>query len=124
MKFGCRAKRTGVFHVQDRPVVLHVGSDVVKTMSCMIQSDGVLMGCSTFGHMAGLLTKGISFFSMRCGGEMTPAQYQMMPPIAVAERGNMWVPIKGSWRDPALYSRDIFSQALEQLIQSKAAAAH
>lgn len=116
---GCKAKRLDIFHLQGKPVVLHVGSDVVKTMSCMIHADGLLMGCSTFGQIAGILNKGISFFSAQCGGQLTPEQYQLIPPMAIAERGDMWVPIAGSWRDPVLQANEIFLRALDQLIENK-----
>lgn len=100
-------------------IVLHVGTDVQNDLSCMIQADGVLMGCSTFGHIAGVFTKGISMFSMNCDGEKTPAQYKIIPPLAVAERGHMWVPIGGSWRDPVLTSVSLFRGALETLLSQR-----
>lgn len=99
--------------------MLHVGPDVQNAMSCMIHADGVVMGCSTFGQIAGLLTKGISFFSMQCGGAATPDQYKSIPPMAVAERGYLWVPIAGSWRDPVLASVELFRGALDTLITLK-----
>ena len=115
----CSPKRSGVFRVVGQPVVLHVGPDVQNAMSCMIQSDAVLMGCSTFGQVAGLLTKGISFFSTDCGGPSTPYQYKTIPPLAVAEKGRLWVPISGSWRDPVLASTDIFRAALDELVTTE-----
>ena len=115
----CSPQRTGVFNVLRRPITLHVGPDVQNAMSCMIQADGLLMGCSTFGHVAGLLTKGISFFSMHCSGEKTPAQYKTIPPLAIAERGHLWVPVAGSWRDPILKSTEPLSAALDTLIRTK-----
>lgn len=39
------------------------------------------MGCSTFGQVAGLLTKGIKFFSTDCGGPSTPYQYKTIPTL-------------------------------------------
>lgn len=99
--------------------MLHVGPDVQNAMSCMIQADAVLMGCSTFGQVAGLLTKGISMFSTDCGGASTPYQYKTIPPLAVAERGRLWVPVVGSWRDPVLTATDILSGALDDLIAIK-----
>lgn len=99
-----------------KPIVLQVGSDVQNAMSCMIQADAVLMGCSTFGQVAGLLTKGISLFSTDCGGPSTPYQYKTIPPLAVAERGNLWVPVTGSWRDPVLASKELLGGALDELI--------
>ena len=99
--------------------MLHVGADVQNAMSCMIQADAVLMGCSTFGQVAGLLTKGISLFSTDCGGPSTPDQYKTIPPIAVAERGHLWVPVSGSWRDPVLFSTKLLSGALDDLLGTK-----
>ena len=98
-------------------IVLHVGHDVQNAMSCMIQADGLLMGCSTFGQVAGLLTRGISFFSQHCSGQMTPAQYKVIPPLAIAERGRMWVPVEGSWRDPVLASMGPLRGALRTLLK-------
>ena len=77
------------------------------------------MGCSTFGQVAGLLTKGISLFSTDCGGPHTPPQYKNIPPLAVAEKGYLWVPISGSWRDPVLASTEILRTALDELIATK-----
>ena len=82
----------------------------------MIQADGVLMGCSTFGQIAGLLTKGVSLFSTQCGGARTPVQYKLIPPLAVAEMGHLWVPVAGSWRDPVLQSPALLTGALDMLI--------
>lgn len=115
----CSAHRSGIFRVQGRPLYLHVGLDVQNAMSCMIQADGLLMGCSTFGHVAGLLTDGISFFSTECEGAMSPVQYKMVPPLAIAEQGHMWVPVAGSWRTPALTSTNIFEVALDELLRIK-----
>lgn len=117
--YPCGPERSGNFHVLGKPIVLHVGSDVQNALSCMIQSDGLLMGCSTFGQVAGLLTKGISFFSMHCSGGRTPTQYKTIPPLAVAERGHMWVPVSGSWRDPVLTSTDILSSTLDTFLSSR-----
>lgn len=83
------------------------------------QADGVLMGCSTFGQIAGILTNGIKFFSVGCMGHVTPVQYRMIPPFAIAEYGHMWVPIDGSWRDPVLSAEAIFHDALRELILTK-----
>ena len=108
----CPPERSGVFHVLNKDIVLHVGTDVKNALSCMIEADGILMGCSTFGQVAGLLTYGISFFSMHCAGDRSPAQYKTIPPLAVAERGHMWVPVQGSWRDPVLASTGPLRHAL------------
>lgn len=78
------------------------------------------MGCSTFGQIAGLITKGIKFFSVGCVGRMTPVQYRMMPPLAIAEYGHTWVPIDGSWRTPVLSALGVFKVALTKLIRQKA----
>eukprot|EP00904_Undaria_pinnatifida_P013525 jgi/Undpi1/9302/HiC_scaffold_26.g11760.m1 len=116
----CRPNRSGVFRVQGRPLLLHVGNDVTNALSCMIQADGLLMGCSTFGQLAGVLNEGgISFFSTGCGGLGTAVQYKMVPPLAVAERGHMWVPVAGSWRDPVLESSGMFMAALDELLKAK-----
>ncbi|CAM9178418.1 unnamed protein product [Ectocarpus sp. 12 AP-2014] len=115
----CIPKRSGIFRIRDKSFVLHVGSDVQNELSCMIQADGVVMGCSTFGQIAGLLTRGISFFSTRCGGERTAAQSKAIPPLAIAERGHLWVPIEGSWHDPVLSSTSIFRAALDTLVAAK-----
>lgn len=88
-------------------------------MSCMIHADGILMGCSTFGHIAGILTKGISFFSMQCHGKRTRDQYRLVPPIALSERGKLWVPVSGSWRNPALWSNGALTEALEDYLAIK-----
>ena len=108
-----------MFRVVGKTIVLHVSHDVQNAMSCMIQADAVLMGCSTFGQVAGLLTNGISFFSTECDGPKTPFQYKIIPPLAVAERGHLWVPISGSWRDPVLTSTQILRGALDDLIAVK-----
>lgn len=116
----CRPSRSGVFRVRGRSLLLHVGADVANALSCMIQADGLLMGCSTFGQLAGILNEGgISFFSTDCGGLGTAVQYKMVPPLAVAERGYMWVPVAGSWRDPVLKSSGMFTAALEELLRAK-----
>ena len=96
-----------------------MGEDVENALSCMIQADGLLMGCSTFGQVAGLLSKGISFFSMHCSGGRTPTQYKTIPPIAIAERGHLWVPVAGSWRDPVLTSTDILRSTLDTFIAAR-----
>lgn len=117
----CSPNRSGIFRVAGKPIVLQVGSDVQNAMSCMIQADAVLMGCSTFGQVAGLLAKGISLFSTDCGGPSTPYQYKTIPPLAVAERGYLWVPVSGSWRDPVLASTELLEGALDELIASRRA---
>ena len=105
--------------MEEKPIILHVGHDVGNAMSCMIQSDGVMMGCSAFGQVAGLLTEGIRFFSTQCDGTNTPDQLKGMPPLAIAERGYLWVPISGSWRDPVLVSTEILDGALDTLLEYK-----
>eukprot|EP00752_Nemacystus_decipiens_P015661 g13975.t2 len=115
----CSPAHDGIFKIVDKKIVLHVGSDVQNALSCMIHADGILMGCSTFGQMAGVLTKGISMFSVQCDGPRTPAQYKLIPPFALAERGNLWVPVAGSWRDPALISTSLFAGALDTLLAGR-----
>lgn len=115
----CKPTRDGIFNVLSKNIILHVGEDVQNAMSCMIQADGLLMGCSTFGQVAGILSKGISMFSMKCVGPKTPHQYATTPPLAVAERGHLWVPIEGSWRDPILSSVSSFRGALDALLSQK-----
>lgn len=107
-----------MFDVANKPIVLHVGDDAMNALSCMALADGVVMGCSAFGQIAGLFSNGISMFSVACDGARTAAQYKMIPPIAIAERGEMWVPVEGSWRNPSLPSVAIFDQALDQHLKS------
>lgn len=114
------ASRTDTFRVEGKPVVLHLGRNAPEALSCMVHADGLLMGCSTFGQLAGVLNGGgISFFSTECGGHGAPLQSKMIPPLTVAERGRMWVPIAGSWRDPVLRAKHIFSAALDELLKRK-----
>lgn len=115
----CNPNREGVFHVLEKNIVLHVGEDVLNALSCMIQADGLLMGCSTFGQLAGILSKGISMFSKQCLGSKTPVQYGGTPPLAVAERGHLWVPIEGSWRNPYLSAVSAFRGALDTLLSQR-----
>ena len=74
-------RSSGMFDVQGMPLVLHVGMDVPNDLNCMIQADGVLMGCSTFGQIAGMLNKGLSFFSVGCHGPFNGPHYKMVPPM-------------------------------------------
>lgn len=100
------------------PLYLHVGIDVQNDISCMIQADGILMGCSTFGQISGVLSKGIRFFSFECSGLGTPNHYKMMPPLAIAEKGSMWIPLSGSWHDPVIISQEIFQAALDEHLRN------
>ena len=102
------------FQVVNKDIVVHLG-DVKQALSCMIRADGIVMGCSTLGQVAGMLSEGISMFSTRCNGRQTGWQYKMMPALAVAERGHMWVPVAGSWHDLQLNATDIFRAALDSL---------
>lgn len=77
----CSSTHSGTFLVQDKRLHLHVGPDVENALSCMIEADGLLMGCSTFGQLAGLLSEGIKFFSVSCQGWKTGYHYQMVPPM-------------------------------------------
>ena len=117
--YACSPVRPGTFNAIGKPIVLHVGPDVHNALQCMIQADGLLMGCSTFGQIAGILSQGISFFSTHCSGFRTPAQYKIIPPIAVAERGYLWVPVAGSWHEPVLNSTDILNCALDTHLGNK-----
>lgn len=117
----CNPDRTGIFRINDKPLYLHVGLDVQNELSCMIQADGILMGCSTFGQMAGVLGKGLKFFSYQCSGAKTPNHYKMMPALAIAEGGHRWIPVSGSWHDPAIMSQSIFKMALGIYLNEKVA---
>ncbi|CAN0029784.1 unnamed protein product [Scytosiphon promiscuus] len=77
----CPSPRSGVFLVGGKSLYLHVGLDVENAMSCMIEADGLLMGCSTFGQVAGLFSEGLRFFSVGCEGWATAPHYQLMPPM-------------------------------------------
>lgn len=77
----CPPSRSGIFRVRDRPMHLHVGFDVRNDFSCMAVADGVLMGCSTFGQMAGVLSNGIRFFSVGCDGWKTGPISKTIPPL-------------------------------------------
>lgn len=70
-----------MFSVQGRPLILHVGLDVQNELHCMTQADGILMGCSTFGQVAGIVNKGLKFFSVECSGGAIDAHYKMIPPM-------------------------------------------
>ena len=109
----CSPNGSGMFRIHQRPILLHVGRDVLSGLSCMIQSDGVVMGCSTFGQVAGIFTNGISFFTLGCGGRQTQDHYKALPALAVAERGNLWVPITGTWDGPILNSTDILRRVIK-----------
>lgn len=115
----CNAIRSGIFHVAGRPLVLHVGQNAQNAMSCMIQADALLMGCSTFGQVAGLLTKGISLFSTSCDGIFAQPHYRTTPPLAMAERGYLWVPVTGSWRNPILESTELLRGALDEFMATR-----
>ncbi|CAM9998318.1 unnamed protein product [Ascophyllum nodosum] len=110
----CSPNGSGMFRIiSQKPILLHVGRDVLSSLSCMIQSDGVVMGCSTFGQIAGILTNGISFFTLECGGRQTQGHYKVLPALAVAERGNLWVPITGTLDEPVLNSTDILRRVIK-----------
>lgn len=115
---GCIPERDGIFYVQDKPMALHLNPDIRNALSCMIKADGIVMGCSTFGQIAGILSQGISFFSMECAGDMTGIKSRMTPGLAVAEKGHRWVPVRGSWLDPVLYSTDILRLAVEEFVEN------
>ena len=109
---GCSPNGSGMFHVHQKSILLHVGREVLSSLSCMIKSDGVVMGCSTFGQIAGILTNGISFFTVQCKGRVTAPHYKAVPALAVAERGDRWVPITGKWDEPMLNSTDILRRVI------------
>lgn len=115
----CSPTRDGVFKVTGKTILLHVGGEAKHDLSCMTQADGVVMGCSTFGQVAGILNTGISMFSLHCGGNKTPQHYKTVPPLAVAENGRLWVPISGSWRDPVLTAVSLFRKALDALVSQR-----
>eukprot|EP00903_Cladosiphon_okamuranus_P008265 g7955.t1 len=115
----CNPSRSGIFTVRHKPLILHVGHDVQNDLACMIEADAIVMGCSTFGHIAGVLNPGIKLFSISCGGAITTFNYQMMPPMAIVDQGSMWVPVSGSWRNPGLYSRRILDETIRQLFRLK-----
>lgn len=99
--------------------MLNLGADVVNALVCLIEADGIIMGCSAFGVISGILSKGMRLFSTGCGGPMTWEQNKIAPPLAVAERGDMWVPIGGSWRNPYLKSSHILRQAVRQHLANR-----
>lgn len=85
----------------------------------MIQADGILMGCSTFGHVAGLLNKGMKFFSLQCLATLAAPHYKLIPPMAIVEQGYMWIPVSGSWPDPAIASQVIFEATLDEHLRNR-----
>ena len=115
----CNPKRSGIFRVSGKPLYLHVGYDVQTELTCMAKADGILIGCSAFGQTAGVLNEGLKFFSFECGGKSTPGHNNMIPLLAIAESGNLWVPITGNWRDPSILSEAIFEAALEEHLKNK-----
>ena len=80
----CNPLRSGIFAVEGREIYLHVGFDVSNELSCMATANAILMGCSTFGQVAGVLNRGIRFFSVECGGFRTTVQYKLIPPMVSA----------------------------------------
>ena len=96
---------------------MNVGGNVVQSLRSMISADGVVMGCSAFGQLAGILSKGIKMFSTGCEGNMTWEQNKMTPLFAIAEMGELWVPLEGSWADPTLTNVGILREALQLHIE-------
>jgi len=47
----------------------------------MVNADAILMGCSSFGQVAGILSEGIKFFSVGCVGSQTGPQLRMGAPL-------------------------------------------
>ena len=116
----CSPNGSGIFRINQRYILLHVGRDVLSSLSCMIQSDGIVMGCSSFGQIAGILTRGISFFNVQCTGRQTAPHYKSIPALAVAERGHRWVPVAGTWSEPMLNSTDILRRVIKNQINGGA----
>lgn len=116
----CYPAVSGEFKVVGMPIIINVSPDVVNVFGCMIAADGIAMGCSSFGVLAGILSSGIKMFSDGCSGSLTWIQNKISPPLAVSELGYMWVPLSGSWVTPVLEKPELFSRALQQ----KLAAGH
>lgn len=112
----CYPHPTGIFHVAGEPLVMNVGGNVVHSLTSMISADGVVMGCSALGQLAGILSKGIKMFSVGCEGSMTWEQNKMSPPFAIAELGELWVPMEGSWAGSKMTSVGVFRKALQLYI--------
>lgn len=81
----CKPVLPGIFAVRDKDLMLHVGLDARNDLSCMIQADAILTGCSAFGQIAGVLNDGVKFFPVGCEGDLTDPHYKMLPPLV---RGN------------------------------------
>ncbi|CAB1100835.1 unnamed protein product [Ectocarpus sp. CCAP 1310/34] len=56
---------------------------------------------------------------MSCIIEADGVLMRSIPPLTIAEKGHLWVPIEGSWHDPVWSSRSIFSAALDTLLVAK-----
>lgn len=69
-------------------------------------------------QVAGLLSRGLKFFSIACDGPRTPPHYKTLPPLALAERGEKWIPVNGSWHDPELMSQEILERELSKSFQN------
>ena len=104
----------GEFKVIGKPIMINVSPDVVNVLGCMIVADGIVMGCSAFGALAGILSNGIKMFTTGCSGRLTWIQNKVSPPLAVSELGYMWVPLSGSWETPMLDKPGLFFRALQQ----------
>ncbi|CAB1105518.1 unnamed protein product [Ectocarpus sp. CCAP 1310/34] len=113
----CYPHHTGIFRVPGEPIIFNVGGNVVQSLMSMISADAVVMGCSAFGQLAGILSKGIKLFSTGCEGNMTWEQNKMAPLFAIAELGELWVPLEGSWADPTLTNVGIFRKAFELYVE-------
>lgn len=67
--------------MRDKRLLLHVGLDAQNDLTCMVQADAILMGCSSFGQVAGILSEGLKFFSVGCVGSQTGPQLRMGAPL-------------------------------------------
>lgn len=115
----CYPKRSGLFHVRGTSIVLNLDPDAINALECMIEADGVVMGCSPFGSLAGILSRGVKIMSAACRGVMSWEQSQLAPPFAIAERGKMWVPIAGSWHNPTMKSTAVFQHTIKLHIANR-----
>lgn len=77
----CKPVLPGIFSIRERDIKLHVGLDARNDLTCMIQADAILTGCSAFGQIAGVLSEGVKFFPVGCEGYLTDPHYKMLPPL-------------------------------------------
>lgn len=86
----CNPSRSGIFNVRDKRIVLHVGLDVQNDLTCMVKANAILMGCSSFGQTAGILSEGLKFFSVGCEGSITGPHLRMATPL-VSKTGSVCI---------------------------------